>query len=63
LAAGALHRLIALRRGSWESPAPIVAPKRSYAELRELFAAALPAARLRRHLMWRYSLIWRRPAR
>ena len=62
LAAGVADRLIALRRGSWESIAPIVEPRRTYPELRRLFAAALPQASVRRHLMWRYSLIWTRPA-
>jgi 2-polyprenyl-3-methyl-5-hydroxy-6-metoxy-1,4-benzoquinol methylase len=61
LAAGAVHRLIARRRGTWESPAAVVAPRRTYAELRSLLGRALPEARLRRHLLWRYSLIWTRP--
>ena len=61
VAAGVVHRLIALRRGTWESPAPVLAPRRTYAELRSLLAAALPEARLRRHLLWRYSLTWTRP--
>jgi SAM-dependent methyltransferase len=31
-------------------------------ELRALTGALLPGARLRRHLFWRYSLSWRKPA-
>jgi hypothetical protein len=54
--------VIALRRGNWESPAPTLQPRRTYRELRRLFADELPQADLRRHLMWRYSLIWTRPA-
>jgi SAM-dependent methyltransferase len=61
LAAGAVHRAHAWRRGSWESAAPIVAPRLTYPQLRRLFAATLPQARLRRHLLWRYSLVWTRP--
>ena len=56
------HRAIALRRGTWESPAPTVEPRRTYRELRRLFADELPAAELHRHLMWRYLLTWTRPA-
>jgi SAM-dependent methyltransferase len=33
------------------------------AEARALAAALLPGARVRRHLFWRYSLVWRRPDR
>ena len=62
LAAGVAHRAIALRRGTWESPAPTVEPRRTYRELRRLFADELPAAELHRHLMWRYLLTWTRPA-
>jgi SAM-dependent methyltransferase len=62
LAAGVVHRVIALRRGNRESPAPTLQARRTYRELRRLFADELPQAELRRHLMWRYSLIWTRPA-
>jgi len=31
------------------------------AEVRRAAAALLPGARLRRHLYWRYSLVWRKP--
>jgi len=29
-------------------------------EIRQICAASLPGARVRRHLMWRYSVIWRK---
>ena len=61
LAAAAVHRLIALRRGIWETPAPVVAPRLTHAEVRRIVKATLPQARLRRHLLWRYSLIWTKP--
>jgi ubiquinone/menaquinone biosynthesis C-methylase UbiE len=32
-----------------------------YPDVRRLAAKLLPGARLRRHLFWRYSLVWRRP--
>jgi len=31
------------------------------AEVRAACARALPGARVRRHLLWRYSVVWRRP--
>jgi SAM-dependent methyltransferase len=30
-------------------------------ELRELCEAVLPAAQLRKHLLWRYSIVWKKP--
>ncbi len=32
------------------------------AEIRQACAGSLPGARVRRHLLWRYSLVWRKPA-
>lgn len=32
------------------------------AQVRRAGAGVLPAARVRRHLLWRYSLVWRKPA-
>jgi hypothetical protein len=31
-------------------------------EIRRLAGELLPGARVRRHLFWRYSLVWRKPA-
>jgi hypothetical protein len=31
-------------------------------EVKRLCARLLPGARVRKHLLWRYSLIWRKPA-
>lgn len=36
-------------------------PEESYAEIRSAAAELLPGARLRRRLMWRYTLLWRKP--
>jgi hypothetical protein len=37
-------------------------PPLSYAEMRALARHELPGARYRRHLLWRYSLLWAKPA-
>jgi ubiquinone/menaquinone biosynthesis C-methylase UbiE len=47
------------RRGG--SGAPIMDPDHSWGEARAAAAAALPGVRYRRHLLWRYSLLWRKP--
>ena len=33
----------------------------SWREVRAAAAAALPGVRYRRHLLWRYSLLWQKP--
>jgi hypothetical protein len=48
------------RRG--ESGAPIMDPDHSWREVRAAAATALPGVRYRRHLLWRYSLLWTKPA-
>jgi SAM-dependent methyltransferase len=51
-----------LTRTRWEQPSPTVwPPPRSYAQMRALSRQALPGVRYRRHLLWRYSLIWVKP--
>jgi SAM-dependent methyltransferase len=53
-----------LTRTCWEQPSPTVwPPPFSYAEMDALARQALPGVRYRRHLLWRYSLIWVKPAR
>jgi SAM-dependent methyltransferase len=47
------------RRG--ESGAPIMDPDMSWREVRAAAARLLPGVRYRRHLLWRYSLLWTRP--
>jgi ubiquinone/menaquinone biosynthesis C-methylase UbiE len=49
------------RRG--ESGAPIMDPDHSWREVRAAAAETLPGVRYRRHLLWRYSLLWRKPSR
>jgi ubiquinone/menaquinone biosynthesis C-methylase UbiE len=45
-----------------ESGAPIMDPDLSWREVRAAAAHALPGVRYRRHLLWRYSLLWQKPA-
>lgn len=47
------------RRG--ESGAPIMDPEMSWREIRTAAARLLPGVRYRRHLLWRYSLLWTKP--
>jgi 2-polyprenyl-3-methyl-5-hydroxy-6-metoxy-1,4-benzoquinol methylase len=58
-----VHRAHQAATGYWQSPAPTLTPARlSYPEIRRLAERVLPGARLRRHLLWRYSIVWSRPA-
>jgi SAM-dependent methyltransferase len=62
-AAAAANLGYRLTRTHWEQPSPVVwPPPLSYAETRALAQQALPGARYRRRLLWRYSLIWVKPA-
>ena len=48
--------------GHWEHSAPQCwPPPLTYREIRALSARLLPGVRYRRHLLGRYSLVWRRP--
>jgi hypothetical protein len=50
-------------KGYWEISSPTVwPPPETYAGMRDLAAELLPGTRFRRHLLWRYSLVWTRPA-
>jgi SAM-dependent methyltransferase len=60
-AATRAHKHI-LRKRYWEHSAPKVwPPPLSYAELRRIAERVLPGAEYRRHVLWRYSLVWTRP--
>jgi ubiquinone/menaquinone biosynthesis C-methylase UbiE len=48
--------------GWGESGAPIKDPDMTWAEVRATASSLLPGVRYRRHLLWRYSLLWRKPA-
>lgn len=62
LAAVLAHRWFRLRKTLWEHPSPVIwPPPVSYVDMRRLAGEVLPGARFRRHLLWRYSLVWRKP--
>jgi SAM-dependent methyltransferase len=62
LAAIIPHHLRRLRSGYWDHPSPIVwPPSESYAFIRSIAGDALPGARIRRRLYWRYTLVWVKP--
>ena len=46
----------------WEHSAPIREPTMSYGQVRAGAERILPGMRYRRHLLWRYSIVWTRPA-
>lgn len=62
---GALaHRIMARSRTVWDHAAPTVwPPPLTYGQARRQSQAVLPGAWYRRHLLWRYSLIWDKPGR
>jgi ubiquinone/menaquinone biosynthesis C-methylase UbiE len=45
-----------------ESGAPIMDPQMTWREVRTAATQTLPGVRYRRHLLWRYSLLWNKPA-
>ena len=49
-------------RGVWDHGAPVRDPEHSYGQVRTAARSILPGARWRRHLYWRYSLVWQSPA-
>lgn len=59
VAVGTLHRAV---KGHWRHPSPTVwPPPVTYAQMRALAAELLPGSEYRRHLLLRYSVIWRKP--
>lgn len=62
-AAAVAARAVAVRRrGYWEHSAPQVwPPPETYAAMRAIVHDELPGAQFRRHLYWRWSLVWDRP--
>jgi len=49
-------------RGSAPVGAPLIDPSMTMDEIRGASSGLLPGATLKRHVLWRYSLIWARPA-
>jgi SAM-dependent methyltransferase len=48
-------------RGKGDPGAPITDPEMTWAEVRSAARHTLPGVRYRRHLLWRYSLLWSKP--
>jgi len=51
-----------LSKSERNSGAPIMDPQMSWSQVRATARRVLPGVRYRRHLLWRYSLIWDKPA-
>jgi ubiquinone/menaquinone biosynthesis C-methylase UbiE len=49
-------------RGEGNPGAPVMEPDMPWARVRETARRLLPGVRYRRHLLWRYSLRWDKPA-
>jgi SAM-dependent methyltransferase len=49
-------------RGEGDPGAPVLMPAMTWAQAREEARGVLPGMRYRRHLLWRYSLTWTKPA-
>ena len=49
-------------RGEGYPAAPVMAPDMTWSQVRSVVARVLPGARYRRHLLWRYSVTWAKPA-
>ncbi len=56
------HTFHRATKGLWEHPSPTVwPPPATYPQMRALAAEILPGSRYRRHLLLRYSVVWRKP--
>jgi 2-polyprenyl-3-methyl-5-hydroxy-6-metoxy-1,4-benzoquinol methylase len=54
-----LHHAIKRTRTEWQHSSPIVwPPPLTYPQVRRTAERELPGVRYRRHLLWRYSLLW-----
>ena len=49
------------RRDQWDHGSPVTEPAETHADVRAAAREITPGAALRRRLLWRYSLIWRKP--
>jgi SAM-dependent methyltransferase len=62
IAGSVAHKALLRTRTYWEHPSPKVFTAPSYPQMRQIAADVLPGCRFRRHLLWRYSLIWTKAA-
>jgi SAM-dependent methyltransferase len=62
VAGAVFSRLLRMARPYWDSAAPqLWPPPETFRETRRIAAGVLPGSRFRRHVLWRYSLVWRKP--
>lgn len=62
LAGAVAHRWYRVRRGYWQHSAPTAwPPPDTFAQVRRTAERVLPGVRARRHVLWRYSLLWTKP--
>jgi hypothetical protein len=59
--AAPINRIHLVAHGRSEYSAPVAPAQMSLRQIRASVRRTLPGARLRRHLLWRYSVIWQRP--
>jgi SAM-dependent methyltransferase len=57
-----VNLLYRARYGEGGPGAPVKDPDMTWAQVRATASRLLPGVRYRRHLLWRYSLLWRKPA-
>lgn len=63
LAGGVVYRWLRLSRKEWGHPSPIVwPPPVTYADMRRIVREVLPGAEFRRLVLWRYAIVWTKPA-
>ncbi|TDB82128.1 class I SAM-dependent methyltransferase [Actinomadura sp. KC216] len=55
------HRLRNRRRADDAPGAPVADPDMTWDEVRDEALRVLPGAVFRRHLLWRYSIVWQKP--
>ena len=56
------HQVLRLRHGYWAHGSPLADPDLTWGQVRTAARRLLPGVRWRRHLLWRYSLTWTKPA-
>jgi ubiquinone/menaquinone biosynthesis C-methylase UbiE len=56
-----VHWIYRARYRAGGSGAPVKDPEMTWSEIRVTARSLLPGVRYRRHLLWRYSLLWRKP--
>jgi SAM-dependent methyltransferase len=61
LVASPVNRVLRAVHGEGGPGAPAKDPELTWAQTRAAALQVLPGARYRRHLLWRYSLTWRKP--